>query len=109
MMTEAATVQLALEAARAATLAQYAKEGYADYGSCGGAMLGYRANTKFGKALLAVQGLAHKSEGTVWVIDQAEPEVRTQSANVWQAGKRAFRDTAREAGYEPSRYWTYID
>jgi hypothetical protein len=91
----------------AAALAQWVKDGERDCGSCGGYMLGYRANTKFAKAILAA-GLGYKSE-QVFVNPRLPAPIRTQHDMVEESAKRAFKNKALEYGIAPSKAWSYAD
>jgi hypothetical protein len=107
-MTEAEVLKLALAAYDDAARAQYEREGSRDCGACGGAMVGYSGNTRFAKAMQAA-GVGFRTDGKVYLHSRLPEGVSTQSANVFQAGARAFRELAERWGHKPSKYWTYID
>jgi hypothetical protein len=107
-MTEAETIALALEAHHAAARAQFEREGSQDFGQCGGAMLAYRGNTRFSRALVAAGLGQHMGDG-VYLCAKLPADVRTQSRNVTEDAVRAFRDTAEAHGYKAKRFWTYAD
>ena len=91
----------------AAALAQWEKDGKQDCGSCGGYMLGYRANTKFAKALLAM-GAGFKSD-QIYVAKRFPDEIRSQHDAIEIVAKRAFERKAAEYGIVPSKAWHYVD
>lgn len=96
-----------LAAHDAAALAQWEKDGKQDCGSCGGYMLGYRANSKFAKAIMAA-GVGFKSE-QVYVAKRFPEGIRSQHDAIEIKAKRAFEAKAREYGIAPSKAWSYVD
>src|SRR4051812_32458854 len=107
-MTEAKIIETAIEAGKVAALAVWARDEKMDRGSCGGAMLAMKRNTKLYKAALAA-GIA--SNGCEFIRLPMPEGVWSQNADIPQAQYRAFLAVIREAGLEKavSRFWTYID
>jgi hypothetical protein len=96
-----------LAAHDAAALAQWQKAGEQDCGSCGGYMLGYRANSKFAKAMLAA-GVGLKMEQVY--LSRREPEgIRSQHYLIEEKAKRAFQAKAAEHGIMAAKAWSYVD
>jgi predicted GNAT superfamily acetyltransferase len=108
MANEREIIDLCLKAALEASRDQWRRDGFQDRGTCGGMMLGYRANTRFARAMVAA-GVGYVSDGKVWLLHCIAPEVRSQNMDVEIRAKRAFRDMARSHGIEPAKQWTYID
>lgn len=95
-----------VQAYKDAALVQFVRDGSQDCGTCGGAMLAYRGNTKFAKALY-VAGIGRKMDGGMYVsMRSGHP---TQHAEVEIQGLRAFRAKAAEHGFESTKFWTYVD
>ena len=103
-----ALVEACVAAHDAAARAQFIKDGSIDCGSCGGAMLGYRANTRFAKAILAA-GKGYASDGKVFVTAHLPEGVASQHAEVPIQGLRAFMATAEAHGFSAAKFWTYTD
>jgi hypothetical protein len=70
-------------------------------------MLGYRANTKFAKALLAA-GYGFKSD-QVYVAKRMPKGIRSQHDQIEIKAKRAFEAAASAHGINPSKAWSYVD
>lgn len=101
-------LEACLAAHAAAALAQFEKDGSVDCGSCGGAMLGYRANTRFAKAILAGRH-GYVSDGKVFLSVKLPEGVATQHAEVPIQAARAFMAVAESHGFTASKFWTYTD
>lgn len=99
-------IDAAKTAAMLAAQAQFEADGSRDRGSCGGAMLGYRGNTKFAK-MMVERGVAYSGDGATFVMKQHG--LPTQNADVDIAYARAFMQVADNAGIRASKYWTYTD
>lgn len=92
----------------AAARRQFVADGSQDIGTCGGVMLGYRANTKFAKALIA-RGVAYKSGGRAYLRRSLPAGVHTQHMTVDEKAHDAFAEVARVAGYAPAEHRSYVD
>lgn len=101
-------VELCVSAHDAAAWKQFRKDGSIDCGSCGGMMLGYRANTRFAKAIVAA-GKGYVSSGTVYVSARLPEGICTQHAEVQIQGLREFKAMAEAHGIQPSKSWTFTD
>lgn len=108
MIQESEILALCLAAHDAAAWEQFRKDGSIDCGSCGGMMLGYRANTRFARAILAA-GQGSKMGGQVYVKGVLPQGIRTQHAEVPIRGLYAFKAMAEANGIQAAKYWTYTD
>jgi len=105
-----ATVQSAIDAGRAAALAQWEKDGRQDCGHCGGTMLQLDSRSFIAKAALELKA-AYKSGSETWAALDLPEGVRTQHAIVYQKQKHAFADSLRRQGFGGviRKMWDYVD
>ncbi len=107
-MTELEVLKIAKAAGEAEALRIWELDGKEDRGSCGGAMLELKKNSKLFK-VASQSGEIKFSDAFVSLSLPAG--IRSQNADIYQGQMRAFRNVLVEAGYEKAikRFWTYID
>jgi hypothetical protein len=87
---------------------QFEADGSVDRGTCGGVMLGYRANTRFAKAMVA-RGIGRKMGGRVYLTRRLPDDVRTQHMTVDEKAHDAFAAVAAAAGHAAAEHRSYVD
>lgn len=92
----------------AAARRQFEADGSVDCGSCGGVMLGYRANTRIAKAIEA-RGIGHKMGGRVYLTKGLPEGVRTQHRTVQEKAHTAFAAVIEAAGLKAAEHRSYVD
>ena len=99
----------AREAAEAKAWSLWVRDEMQDRGSCGGAIMYLKANTRLAKEAVAL-GFA-SSGGDVSVNYFIPAVVRTQNADIYQDSMSAFRQVLIDNGYGKAikKFWTYID
>lgn len=109
-MTLTETLQAAVAAGQAATLAVWERDGKIDRGTCGGAMLEFDGRSKVAKEAEAL-GITYRSGNEYWLTLKAPEGVRSQNADIPEAQFRAFKKVLDDAGLGKAvkRFWTYID
>jgi hypothetical protein len=100
-------INQAKAAGEAAALAVWDRDQHQDRGSCGGAMLSLKKNTKLFKAAKAAGLISFDCYLGLPMPDG----IASQNADIKQDQYRAFRKVLIEAGHEKAiaKFWTYID